>query len=395
MKIDGKTGFIDRSGQFIIPPVLEAAQPFMPGFPYTAARQDGTFGVIDRTGAWKFRVEADDLLRAEEPRQSHPFGWHVQKGNRWGLLDLDGHVLLDSDYDQRLQRCEDGRLVVFENKEWLYFRSDGSPLQPSDGRLINSSCSSLPPYILKIGDKFGLVDGNGNAITPTTFEALRWIGKDLWTAKVDGKWGRIGADGHWVIAPKFETLSRDASIIVAGVDGKRGFLRPDGSWLIEPKFDAARVRDSETAFVTLDGATGILRLKDQSWAVPPRPGVMCNIPFGLMWQNGGHRALLSPNGDIWIDIAAERIGFRFEDGLLTFLKDGKWGVTDTAGQVIVQPSYDAPLYFLPSFHGVAWAKHDGHWCPIDRRGHQVDSVACVGKNPLGDCDRVFKCSVEP
>jgi hypothetical protein len=31
--------------------------------------------------------------------------------------------------------------------------------------------------------------------------------------------------------------------------------------------------------------------------------------------------------------------------------------------------------------GIAWAKHDGHGCAVDRRGRTVPSIACSDKVP--------------
>lgn len=45
-----------------------------------------------------------------------------------------------------------------------------------------------------------------------------------------------------------------------------------------------------------------------------------------MLENDGKRAILSQAGETWIDIGAERIGVNLEFGLLTFLRNGKWGL---------------------------------------------------------------------
>src|SRR5262249_5199112 len=148
------------------------------------------------------------------------------------------------------------------------------------------------------------------------------------------------------------------------------------------KFDAARRRYDDTAFVTVSGATGVLRLMDQSWAVPPRQGVMCDIGYAIMSLADGKRVILSPTGETWIDIGAERVGIDLDVGLLTFLKAGKWGLVDTAGQVIIEPQFDEPVLFTPGLRGIAWTKRDGSWCAVDRRGRRVPGIACADADPL-------------
>jgi hypothetical protein len=393
--LNGKVGFIDRSGNFVIEPVFDKVGWFTTAG-RAAAERDGIHGVIDKTGAWVFKTDDQQIDAAIDYRDNNaPFGWDFKQADRWGLLDLDGRMVLAADFDQSVQHCPDGRLMALKNKEWLYFNSNGSPLQPPDGRLIDASCGSLPPYTMKIGDKFGLVDARSNPVTPLQFDALISAAPGVKNVKIDGKWGRIATDGHWLLEPKFGYLSVGTDIFVASVGGKRGFMRSDGSWLIEPKFDAAaRRRDGKTAFVTVSDATGVLRLADQSWVFPPRPGVMCDINYAIMVLAEGKRAILSRSGETWIDVGAERIGVNLDFGLLTFLKDGKWGLVDTAGQVMVEPKFNEPVYFSHDLRGTAWAKHDGNWCDIDRRGHPVPFYACVAADPTGWSGRL-ECKVEP
>jgi hypothetical protein len=402
--VNGKVGFVDRTGHFAIEPNFDKAWWFQPGLGRTSAERDGIVGVIDKTGSWVFQTNYQQVnfaLAFGKDRNVQMFGWHFKNADLWGLLDLDGHVVLDAQFDQTIQHCADGRLVAYKNREWFYFNGDGSPLQPPEGRLVDATCDSAAPFTLKIGDKFGLVDGRSNPVTPVQFDAITWAGPAAKNVKIGGKWGRIRLDGSWLLAPKFDYLSGGADyrsdgaeIIVASIDGKRGFLNPDGSWLIEPKFDAAELRDRETAFVTISGATGILRLKDQSWVVPPRPGIMCAIGHAIMLQADGKRAILSPAGETWIDISAERVGIHLDDGLLTFLRNGKWGLVDTAGHVTVDPQFDAPVYFTPALRGVAWAKRDSKWCAIDRHAHTVQGIRCSDADPMPSGLGPFDCKVE-
>jgi hypothetical protein len=397
--VNGKVGFIDRTGKFAIEPVFDKAWWFQPGLGgRTSAARDGVFGVIDKTGAWIFQTSYQQVHFAmtyeRDPSKRIHFGWHFKKADRWGLLDRDGRVLLDADFDHSVQSCADGRLIAYKNKEVLLFKSNGRPLQPPNGRFIDGgSCGGSPPYTLKVGDELGLVGADGTPVTPVQFEAIVRTGPQLRNVKLGGKWGRIGLDGRWVLEPKFDYLSNGTGLFVAAVDGKRGFMRDDGTWLIEPRFDAAGLstQSSDAALVTISGATGLLRLKDQSWVIAPRQGAMCDVGDAIMSQPDGKRIILSPAGEIWIDLDAERIGTRLEGGLLMFLRNGKWGLVDTAGQVIVEPQYDAPLIFS---RGVVWAGRGDRWCAIDRRGRVVPNIACADADPIRWPNRWFQCKVE-
>jgi hypothetical protein len=145
----------------------------------------------------------------------------------------------------------------------------------------------------------------------------------------------------------------------------------------------------------MDGTTGVIKMRYQSWAVAPRPGLMCEIPYGILSQSEGRRTILSRGGETWIDAHVDRLGIDLEPGLLPFLKDGKWGLMDTAGTVAIQPIYDQQVSFRPSFRGIAWVRYDDRSCPIDRRGHDVPAIACIDRGRSSEAVDYFKCAVEP
>jgi hypothetical protein len=121
---------------------------------------------------------------------------------------------------------------------------------------------------------------------------------------------------------------------------------------------------------------------------------MCPIGHVIMLQTDGKRAILSRTGETWIDIGAERIGIHLDDGLLTFLRNGKWGLVDTAGHVMVDPQFDAPINFTPALRGIAWAKRDTKWCAIDRHGQTIQGIPCSDADPMPSGLGPFECKVE-
>ena len=144
--LNGKVGFIDRTGNFAIEPVFDKAWRFEPGFGRTSAERDGVVGVIDRTGAWVFQTNYQQIHLAADlrPRSRSPTPFTVgtlgktTNGAFWISMAVSFSMPISISASQR---CTDGRLVGFKNKEWFYFKADASPLQPTDGRIIDVSCN--------------------------------------------------------------------------------------------------------------------------------------------------------------------------------------------------------------------------------------------------------------
>ena len=73
-----------------------------------------------------------------------------------------------------------------------------SVLKLPNGAVVDGFCGSTPPFTLRVGDKFGLINADGSAVTALHFDAIVGAGPGIWNAKIDGKWGRIGLDGRWL-----------------------------------------------------------------------------------------------------------------------------------------------------------------------------------------------------
>jgi len=65
----------------------------------------------------------------------------------------------------------------------------GARCSRRDGRLLDASCNSVPPYTLKIGAKLGLVDARSNPLTPVHFDAVAWAGPGAKNVKIDRQVG--------------------------------------------------------------------------------------------------------------------------------------------------------------------------------------------------------------
>ena len=99
-------------------------------------------------------------------------------------------------------------------------------------------------------------------------------------------------------------------------------------------------------------------------------------------QRDGHRAILSRNGEVWIAADVDRLEINLDTRAPAILKDGKWGLMDTTGNVAIVPTYDEPVNFRPSFRGIGWIGRDGLSCPIDRHG-QDDRESHARAKPRG------------
>ena len=94
-KQDGTWGYVDLAGEWVIPPQYEEEGAFRDG--YAAVRLGGQVGLINKKGTVKVPFQYKDAGYVYNGR----FPAAVEKDGKvlWGIVDLQGQVVLPLDYD--------------------------------------------------------------------------------------------------------------------------------------------------------------------------------------------------------------------------------------------------------------------------------------------------------
>ena len=110
-RLEGKFGFVDRTGMPIIPPNYEQVGSFT-NDALSTARLGGAWGLIDRNGNWVVQPQYQLILH--DPYSDNPIVW-VRIGEKYGAIDRQGKLVVAPRFTQRGGICEDGWVVGFDN----------------------------------------------------------------------------------------------------------------------------------------------------------------------------------------------------------------------------------------------------------------------------------------
>lgn len=303
---NGKYGYIDQLGQWIIPAKYESAQQFSEGF--GIVKDQGLWGVIDERGNWVFRPD-DDIN----------FPVISLMGVHNGLINAKNN-------QQPLNKC------------WGYITPYGE--------------WKIPPQFHSAGLFY-----NGLAVVTTFVEN-------------DKKTGYISKEGKWVIPPVYDTarpFSEDLACVEK--DGKFGYINTIGNVVIPLKFDGAGDLQNGYAIVWESGKSlarrsiGIID-KSGNWVIWPQPNVeLIDLPysgeyslsgFGLNYPGSLSYGFMNFCGK-WVLPPIYSQPIQFVDGLCIQSVNGGvtpllYGYIDTAGKWVIPPIYSK----VENFHkGVA------------------------------------------
>jgi hypothetical protein len=218
---EGKFGFIDVKGNYIVEPNFDYAQSFSEKV--ALVKVGNKYGYIDGTGKYVLKPMfdyADDIVDG--------YGV-VYTNNKCGVINNKGKYLINPQYDCISRTIGD---IVYYYKKGI--RSSLRPqIKPRDNYII----------VYK-GDKSGIFDKNGKAIiklqsiynirSSSFYEGLCLIEKN-------NKYGYIDKTGKIIIQPKFESYDGNFvnGIAVQELNNKYGYIDKKGNTIIKFEFDWA------------------------------------------------------------------------------------------------------------------------------------------------------------
>ena len=159
---DGKWGFIDKRGEFIIAPVYESARNFSDGF--APVKKEGKWGFINKEGKFVIEPSFESVFPFQESIAA------VQIDGKWGFIDKTGKVIIKPVYD----------LMEYDRPKF------------SEG--MARVC---------INNKWGFIDKNGKTVVEPVYEFAGDFQDGMAVVKTGGKVGYLDKTGKTKIAAEF------------------------------------------------------------------------------------------------------------------------------------------------------------------------------------------------
>lgn len=220
VKIDGRWGYIDRSGSMAIEPSFQKAGEFSNGL--AAARTDSLYGYIDPAGEWVI-----------EPRfrDAKTFGDGLAPvllpgGEEWGYVDRSGKLQISPRFPQ------------------AFSFSEG--LAPVDTARRGS------------GTVFGYIDSSGDFVISPQYDGARHFSNGLAPVLtggfLSGQWGYIDREGEMVIEPSYAEAVPFSEGLAAvqieeDMDDYWTYIDREGKRAVEERFKTALSFSGGLAFV--------------------------------------------------------------------------------------------------------------------------------------------------
>ena len=313
----------------------------------------------------------------------------VELNDDWGLIGLDGKLILNCKYNdvQYLENSENQMVRVLVKKERVgLIDTLGNVIVPAiynEIRIIHENRVAV-----KQGSKWGFCDMQGNEVIPCKYDKVQDFSEGLAAFKKDRRWGFLDVNGGVVIKNTYKKVGNfkeNLAPILVKYDYQ--YIDKTGKIVITNTFDNACDFENGVARVQIEKYWGLIDLNGNFIYKPAKylkifPFDENGLAVAQMGNNNRFYAIINQKGEKLTskkydkirsfnnDLAAVKgnngYGFinlqgdeiiktefnnvgDFSEKIAAVQKDGKWGYINTSGAFIIKPNFSKALAFQDGF----------------------------------------------
>lgn len=279
---DARIGFIDNSGEFVLPAVYKQATIFREGMAFVVRPGEAPCA-INQKGELKFTLR--DAESVETYHEDMALYSVREKGKlRYGYVDKRGETIIDLVYSGAMSFSQ-GKAAVRDAKgKWGFIGRNGEAV-------IECRYDEVMPFndrdaaLVKENGLWGVIDKKGRYIIDPQFEVMRNDGKWFQIKSKENLWGWCDLDGEIVITPRFEKAFGffDGDRAPVLFEGKWAYIDRKGVVVIKPQFDRALPFVGNLAAVWVGNYIGFINREGRYEINPQYNGLSRDYEANAVW----------------------------------------------------------------------------------------------------------------
>jgi len=413
---NNKWGVINQKGEEIITPsyqemiVIPNREREVFICTYNINETAGTYKTKAINGQNEEILTGYDQIEALENIDENDNVWYeentlrVKKGNKYGLIDLNGKEIIPVEYDDItvLEGIENSIIIKKDGKVGLANDNGSIIIEPNYSQIKNLGSTYKDGYItVNQEGKYGVISATKKQVLENKYEEIAQIYlKDKFIIKENGKQKLIDSKGNVLIEEGFDEIkSATSNGVIFAKDNLYGEMDKTGQITIEAKYQDLKEAKKGVYIAKQNDKYGVI------------DGIQnVNVPFEYIGITYNEKAklFLAENANYSTSIIDEKFHVKIA-GILSeinmekeyirmrtgneykyynfdcdektseqILKDnkiflskksGKYGYVDKKGNVVVDYIYDDATE--QNEYGYAGVKKNGLWGSIDENGKEI------------------------
>ena len=364
-------GYIDYTGEFVIPNRLYDVGPFIDGIAIVALMvgdEDYPFryGLLNKNG--ELIVPIEYIWIGEAKEGLFPAQREVIQGDKVEQeVDAEQGVNVEQEVE-----IDAGLISVYG-----FLGSSGEIVIPFEYDYADTFSEGLA--VVSKDNMYGYIDKTGKTVIPFGYELAFGFSEGLAAVSEYGKYGFINQSGKIVIPIELDYASKfsEGLAFVAKSEGggsaNWGYIDKSGNTAIPCVYLSANDFKGGISLVGMGDGSGNAYIDKTGKVIAKHADYLSVLSFseGLaaVREVDGKWGFIDSTGRIAIACEYEAVGEQgFSSGLAAVKLDNKWGFIDTAGDIAIPCEYDILFEFVDGF---AVAAKDSKCGVIDKSGNVI------------------------
>jgi len=281
----------------------------------------------------------------------------VKIDGKWGLIDDKGTVIVQPVYDVVGDYDEDYAVVQKAGKTGLIDKT-GKVIIPAEYVDVSILDSTL--FVVFDGEKRQVLNREGRTILETTYELIEVREGEYLAYIQHQKWGMVHISGRQICPPNYHEIELYENRYVLTKDTLgTGLTDVMGKVILPPHFQEIKIHDDDLFFYKKNNLWGandrdknmLLNCEWDTIAKLSNNFVVVENSIGKSLYSHPARRLISEN-----EFGAFRAFF---DDHVYCIKNGKKGLMDAEGNIVLPPDYDEIITYNQS--GTFRVLKGGNW----------------------------------
>ena len=369
VKVKGKYGLVNQQLQFIIPPKFSSIAFWE--FGLLKLEKEGNYGISQSDGK---EIIPCQYLACQILKPNRFLV--VQKNGKAGVLNAQKKWIIPPIYDRRIGFMEGMKMdteayLVSKNKKVGMVGSQGQILVPLEyEEIVEAEYDPTHSYglMVKKNGYWGMINRNGKEITTPIYDAYSYEfdghgACQLVLVQKNNLWGCLDTKTGQEVVPTNFSLLRFIETKGEAEDSTLIFHINH--------FKAGKGIKLDTVYSYDDMYQ---RVETGMWEfVQEKENENGQVYFIL--KGAREWTILNRSGQIIYDRPFSNMRMYFNEGLLPFERNGRWGFIDSLGKEVIPPQFEPPKgriqdYF---FEGKAWVTKSGESYYINPKGEKIEN----------------------
>ena len=241
-------------------------------------------------------------------------------------LGYDGYVAIS-----------EGIYVVYDEEHYSYFSEAGKQIGSDFYDMAAPFREGLA--CVRQNGKYGFIDTDGNVAIPFTYDKANSFSDGRAYFESGDRYGYLDTNGDEVIVLDCDSASFfQEGMAYISIDGKYGYINTDGEVVIPLIYDDVSCFENGMATVRAGGQIGVIN--QLGTEVVPIRYDMIQMDTGIITASrNGINYGYDYRGKLLIE-GYEHAGSDDFSHFIKYRQNGKWGLINRQGELVVEPEYD-------------------------------------------------------